>query len=137
MATDQEKIDILHRYIETLKSGHLDAIHSLLGDELSNNLRQSPMSHEVHSKEEVAAHGKAGGFDTFTMHDIFCGEDKVVGRYSYTLSSDIVPNAPDGKTTTVTGITIIRIENGKIVEVWNEQDHLGAVLGLEIPLGQG
>jgi predicted ester cyclase len=45
---------------------------------------------------------------------------------------------PTGKSITMTGIEIFRIENGKIAELWGEANLLGLMqqLGILPPLGQ-
>ena len=53
--------------------------------------------------------------------------DKVVARWTSTGTHDgpFQGIPPTGKTVTTTGITIFRLEDGKIVEEWSESDMIG------------
>jgi steroid delta-isomerase-like uncharacterized protein len=69
-----------------------------------------------------------------TVEDQIAEGDRVVSRYSVrgTHEGDFAGLPATGKQVTVTGITIDRIEGGKIVESWNEFNQLGLLqqLGL-------
>jgi steroid delta-isomerase-like uncharacterized protein len=62
-----------------------------------------------------------------TIEDMIAEGDKVVTRWTVrgTHKGEIMGIAPTGKQVTMTGISIDRIEGGKIVEEWNEMDMLG------------
>ena len=53
--------------------------------------------------------------------------DKVVGRVTMrgTHRGALMGIAPTGKHVTMTGIGIFRVEEGKIAEMWDNQDVLG------------
>ena len=59
--------------------------------------------------------------------DIIAAEDKVVTRWAASglHQGEVFTLAPTGKRITWTGITIWRIEAGKIVEAWVSRDTLG------------
>ena len=61
------------------------------------------------------------------VEDLVAEDDKVVARWSSvgTHSGDFMGTPPSGKTVRTTGITIFRLEDGKIVEEWSESDMLG------------
>ncbi len=70
------------------------------------------------------------GFPDFqvTIEDIFAGEGKkVVLRFTFhgTHEGEFTGFAPTGKQVTMAGIDIFRIADGKIVELWNQEDVLG------------
>ena len=58
------------------------------------------------------------------IDDAFGRRDKVITRWTADLTS------PAGKTVTVTGMTMVRIENGQIVEGWDNWDQLTMLLEL-------
>ena len=62
-----------------------------------------------------------------TVNDEVTDGDKVVVRWTFTGThkTDLMGIAPTGKRVTMTGISITRIDNGKIVEAWEEWDNLG------------
>jgi steroid delta-isomerase-like uncharacterized protein len=75
-----------------------------------------------------------------TVEDMVAEEDKVAARFTARgihkgAFMDLVPT---GKSITVTGIEIFRIENGKIAELWGEANLLGLMqqLGIFPPSGK-
>ncbi len=70
----------------------------------------------------------------FTVSDEVAEDDKVVIRWSFTGThkGQLMGIAPTGKPVAFTGMSITRILDGKIVEVWEEWDSLGMMqqLGL-------
>jgi steroid delta-isomerase-like uncharacterized protein len=63
----------------------------------------------------------------FTYEDQVAEGDKVVSRWTVrgTHKGELMGIPPTGKQTTVTGITIMRIADGKIAEDWANFDALG------------
>jgi steroid delta-isomerase-like uncharacterized protein len=61
------------------------------------------------------------------VEDLVAEGDKVVARWTSigTHEGDFMGVPPTGKRVTTSGITIFRLENGKIVEEWSESDMLG------------
>ncbi len=76
-----------------------------------------------------------------TINDEIYAGDKVVHRWTLvgTDTGGLMGNPPSGKELTFTGITTVRMKNGKIVERWANTDELGLLqqLGLApMPPGQ-
>jgi steroid delta-isomerase-like uncharacterized protein len=63
----------------------------------------------------------------FTIEDLIAEGDRVVVRWSSTgtHSGDFNGMPPTGRRATMHGIAIVRIEDGRIVEGWQEADRLG------------
>ena len=59
--------------------------------------------------------------------DIVAEGDKVVARWTWKgkHTGEFMGVPPTGKQVAITGISIFRIADGKIVEEWGEQDNLG------------
>jgi len=70
----------------------------------------------------------------FTPEDMIAEGDKVAVRWTGkgTQKGEFMGIGPTGKKVTVTGISIIRIVGGKIVEDWTEQDILGLLQQLGV-----
>ena len=70
-----------------------------------------------------------------TIDDIFGEDDEVVFRWTLqaTHSGPFQGMPPSGKTATLTGITILRLQDGQIVENWVEQDMAGLIQQLRPP----
>jgi predicted ester cyclase len=90
--------------------------------------------------------GWFSGFPDFSCpvsEPMIAESDRVVTRYAWsgthTAASPAVFNGlpPTGKKVTVTGITIDRLADGKIVETWCEEDVMGLAqqLGVVPPMG--
>lgn len=67
-----------------------------------------------------------------TVEDQVAEGDKVVTRWrgEMTHSGDLGGAAPTGRRVTITGITIDRFEDGKIVEAWRSMDTLRLLQGI-------
>jgi len=65
----------------------------------------------------------------YAVDDIVTEGDKVAVRWTGqgTHKGDLMGIAPTGKQVTITGISILRIAGGKIVEEWGEMNLLGAL----------
>jgi len=63
---------------------------------------------------------------TVTVHDALAVGDRVVGRYSYTgtFTNPLLGNAPTGEQVTMTSIDIWRVQDGRLIEHWDEINSL-------------
>ena len=75
-----------------------------------------------------------------TVEDMMAENDKVVARFTARgiHKGAFMSLPPTGKSITMTGIEIFRIENGRIAELWAEANLLGLMqqLGILPPLGE-
>jgi steroid delta-isomerase-like uncharacterized protein len=85
-----------------------------------------PITIELHRQFGLAS------YDAFSdlkrpVEDLVAEGDKVVARWTSigTHDGSFQGIPPTGKTITTSGITVFRLENGKIVEEWSESDMLG------------
>jgi predicted ester cyclase len=62
----------------------------------------------------------------FTLHDVIESGPLAASRWSVRLthSGDALGVPATGATTTITGMAMIRVEDGMVVEAWNEWDRL-------------
>jgi steroid delta-isomerase-like uncharacterized protein len=76
------------------------------------------------------------GFSDYrvAVEDMVAEGDKVVIRLTMrgTHEGEFMGITPTGKHVTWTGITILRIEGGKIVEIWNQVDNLSMMQQLGV-----
>ncbi len=63
----------------------------------------------------------------FTLEDLIAEGDKVVGRWTMQGTHDgpFLGVPPSGRPVTLSGIDIVRVAAGKIVEIWHLEDALG------------
>ncbi len=81
---------------------------------------------------EQFAQGLQAGFPDLNVEIDFAFEqgDKVVARWTATMThtGPFLEIGPTGRHATVTGTTIVKIANGKIVEGWDNWDQLGLLV---------
>ncbi|MFC2158882.1 ester cyclase [Acidobacteriota bacterium] len=133
-----DNTSLVKRYIETINAGNYDAMGDFLSPEYSI---YSPSGHpEPTSREKLIENykGVAQAFSEFKWDvvDIMAAGDKVICRMKVKGTTKAgVPGLPDAPTQIEIGmITIMRFENGKIAEEWQEDDQLGFArqLGMEL-----
>ena len=69
-----------------------------------------------------------------TIHDTIEQGEKVAARWTATMThnGEFLGFAPTGRTATITGISLQRWENGKIMEGWDNWDQLGLLVQLGV-----
>ena len=127
--SDQNKA-IARRALEVFGSGDLDALDDLVAENALDHDTQNPHG-DIRGPEgakQTAAMYRAAFSDLqITIEDQIAEGDKVVNRWTARGTQDgDLPGLPaSGRTSTVTGISIDRIEGGKIAESWGNWDTLG------------
>ena len=115
---------------EAFGQGRFEVIDELVADDFVN--RDTSIPPGVGSDREglkQLAQGYVAAFPDMELkvEDQVAEGDKVVSRWSArgTHKGELMGIPATGKQATVTGITIDRLESGKIVESWNNWDTLG------------
>ena len=127
--SDQNKT-IARRAVEIFGSGDLDELDKLVSEDAVDHDTQNPNVgiHGPEGAKRTAAMYRAAFPDLkITVEDQIAEGDKVVTRWIAVGTHDgDLPGLPaSGRSSTVTGIGIDRIEGGKIVEAWGNWDTLG------------
>jgi steroid delta-isomerase-like uncharacterized protein len=115
---------------EAFSQGRLEVLDELVAEDFVNHDPAVPPelpSGREGLKELVRFYRSAFPDTRLTIEDQIAEGDRVVTRYTArgTHQGDFAGIPPTGKQATVTGITIDRIEGGKLVESWNSFDQLG------------
>ena len=135
---EEQNKELAKRYIETFNTGNFDAFKEVLSPDYAI---YSPSGYpEPTSREKLIENykGAAEIFSEFTwsIEDIIAAGDKVICRImARGIYKGGVPDLPaTEKKFEFSLITIMRIENGKVLEEWQEDDQLGLVrqLGMEL-----
>ncbi len=118
MSSEEENKAVVRREQEELwnHTGNLDAAEELFAADQADAARQE------------AADFRRGFPDVVSIiEDIIAEGDKVVARWTSraTHQGEYMGISPTGKEVEFTGISIYRIEEGKIAESWNIEDQLG------------
>jgi predicted ester cyclase len=113
--------------------------HDLAGmtELFSNCIYHSPVTGELKGdayKELLTSQFGAFPDGRLTMEDQVTEGDKVVVRWSFTGThkGELMGIAPTGKRIAMTGMSIMRLVGGKIVEAWEEWDNLGMMQQLGV-----
>jgi steroid delta-isomerase-like uncharacterized protein len=132
---------IARRALEVFNSGNLDELDDLVSANAVDHDTQNPnadIGGPEGVKRSVSMYRAAFPDLRITLEDQIAEGDKVVTRWTATGTQDgDLPGLPaSGKTSTVTGIGIDRIADGKIAEAWTNWDTLGMMQQLgAVPAG--
>jgi len=140
---EEQNTALAKRYIEAFNNGNFEAFTELLS---SDYAIYSPSGYpQPTSREKLIENykGAAEAFSGFTwnIEDIIAAEDKVICRIM--ARGTFIGALPDLPATEkkfeFSLITIMRIEDGIIVEEWQEDDQLGLArqLGMELKPKEG
>jgi steroid delta-isomerase-like uncharacterized protein len=135
MSTETNKA-IIRRYIEDVwGKGDFAADQEVVATDLvdHNPVPGWPSDLEGHHQVLVIFRNAFPDLQ-ITLEDVIAEGDKVVDRWTMraTHSGPFMNIPPTGKQVTLTGMDITRIENGKIVELWHQEDMLGLLQQLGV-----
>ena len=127
MSTDANK-DIVLRYQAIYNSNNLDALREVVAEDFLTPRMMPGMPHGLEGARRIHQATLLGMPDWHTeIEDLIAEGDKVVARITMTGThiGDFFGIPATGKKISFSGIYIVRIANGKIVEHWGEEDSVG------------
>ena|SRR5687768_17469083 len=116
---------IVRRYQDIYNSNDLDCLIEVVSEDLLTPNIMPGIPHGLEGAKAAHRIMLAGFPDYQTIiEDMIAEGDKVVARIKMTgtHAGEFIGIQPTGKQVTFTGIYIVRIANGKIVEHWGEED---------------
>jgi steroid delta-isomerase-like uncharacterized protein len=140
--SEADNCALVNRFIdEVFNTGNFDAVDEILARDY---LHHDPTTQEFGSGIEGFKRLLGYYRDAFPdleirLDDQFAAGDRVVDRWTGhgTHQGELMGVAPTGRPVTAGGISIHRIENGRIAETWNNYDaagmlrQLGAISGIK------
>jgi len=123
----KENKEIAYRYFEeAYNQKNIDVLDEIVDEDIISHSPQEMQGLQV-IKEYVSGNRKTFPDVKFFIEDQIAEGDRVVTRITFkaTHKGEFRGIAPTGKKVTVTGINIMKIIDGKIVESWAEWDALG------------
>jgi steroid delta-isomerase-like uncharacterized protein len=129
---------LVSRYIETFNKGDYEVLKEHLSPDYAV---YSPSGYPEPTSREAVIENYKGALEVFSgftwsIEDMVAAEDKVICRIiAKGTYKGGVPGLPeDAKPFKFSMITIMRIEDGKVLEEWQEDDQLGLArqLGMEL-----
>jgi len=126
--------DIVRQYLDAFN----DRDRSTLSDLLAEDVVEHGIHEELHGLDDILDFQQRH-FDTFPDYSgeteaMVAEGDVVAVRYSVrgTHEGEYQDVEPTGKTAEWTGMAMYRVEDGRIAEIWLEEDRLGLLEQLEV-----
>jgi len=126
----KENVALMRRWFEEVwNQGKIETVHELLSED-AVGIGQGEPSAKIHGPADFIPFVERirGAFPDMkvTVEDAFGARDKVVVRWSGTMThtGDQLGIPASGKPVQISGITIVRIRDGKIIEGWDNWDQL-------------
>jgi steroid delta-isomerase-like uncharacterized protein len=127
--SDSNKNSIRRLFEEVWNKGNVAVVDELFAPAYAHHDPSSPdLGHGPEGEKRRATLYRSAFPDLrFTVEDVIADGDRVVARYSArgTHKGELNGIAPTGKQVNVSGVSIVRFANGKIVEGWANWDALG------------
>ena len=126
---------IIRRYREAHNQNNMDVLDDIVAADLTSHshLPNVPPGREG---GKMVHQGSVGSFPDgqTTTNDLIAEGDKVVERFTFvgTHKGEFLGIPATGKQITVTGMSIFRLTNGKIVEHWGENDAMGLLMQMGV-----
>ena len=141
MSVEENKALIRRGFWEVWNQRKLDVINETFAKDYVGHITGSPDINGPNGyKQLITMYINAFPDHQFKIEDQFGEGDKVVTRWTATSThkGELMGIPPTGKQSTVTGITINRISDNKVVEEWSNWDSLSMwqQLGVIPPPGQ-
>jgi steroid delta-isomerase-like uncharacterized protein len=126
--SEQNK-ETARRFLEAFQSGDVDALDDIVAENAVDHDPYNPHANEglEGAKKTVQMYRTAFPDLEFSIEFQLAEGDMVATRWigTGTHEGELMGMQPTGKKSSVTGIAIDRIQDGKIVESWNNWDTLG------------
>jgi len=131
----EENKALVHRIYECFSQNNLDVLDELIASDFTDhnpNPGQAPGLEGL--KQFISSMHSVLSDLQDNVEDMVAEGDKVVARLriSGTHQSEFMGAAPTGNQATFTGIDILRIAEGKVVEHWGNSDELGMMRQLGV-----
>ncbi len=138
--SEESKV-IVGRYFEAVNQHNLDALDEIFAADYIDHAAPPDQPPGPEGLKQFFAMMESG-FPDFrvTLEDTIAEGDSVAVRFTFhgTHQGEFMDIPPTGKPVTMSGIDIMRIKDGKITELWGQEDMLGMMqqLGVAPALGQ-
>jgi predicted ester cyclase len=141
MSTEENKAIVRRFFMEGPSRGDLGAADDLLAPNFTLHIPLPSQPGIAGMNDVITACRAAFEHLNVTVEDMVAEGDMIAARFSARgiHKGTFMGLPPTGKSITMTGIEIFRIEEGKIVELWGEANLLGLMsqLGILPSLGDG
>jgi steroid delta-isomerase-like uncharacterized protein len=130
---------IARAVFDVWSTGNLERLDGLVASDVVHHDPYDPHAADglAGMKRTIALNRAAFADMLLAVEDQVAEGDRVVTRWrgEMTHTGDLAGVAATGRRLTITGITIDRIEDGRIVEAWRSMDTLGLLRGIGVVEG--
>jgi len=138
----EENKALIRRFCEEVWNlGHLNVVAEIFSENyVRHDLRPGNPMPGPEGQKRIAADFRAAFPDLqMTLDLIIAEDDMVMTRWTTqgTHTGQWGNIQPTGKRAVFSGVNIFRIQNGKVVELWNHRDDLGLIQQLGVPIYAG
>jgi steroid delta-isomerase-like uncharacterized protein len=134
MTQAQRNKDTAQAVFAVWNSGELDGLDDLVAPDVVHHDPYDPHGADglAGMKKTIALNRGAFPDIEITVEDQIAEGDRVATRWSASMTheGELMGAPPSGRQASITGITIDRFEDGKIVEAWRNMDTLGLLTGI-------
>lgn len=128
MSAEENKA-VVHRMLEeAINQRNLDVLDEIFAPEFVDHTAVPGQAPGVEGLKQFFAMMDAG-FPDFraAVEDVIAEGDKVAVRFTFhgTHQGEFMDIPPTGRRVTMPGIDILRVVDGKVVELWGQEDVLG------------
>jgi predicted ester cyclase len=133
-ARDEVYAEIARDYIDAWDRLDPSALDAVLSPAVRGHVNGRTFEGVDIVKARIAAHRQAYAPSSFTLEDLVVSGDKAVVRWVFrgTHSGPLGKLPATGREVTVTGMNLLRFEDGWIVEMWVNADDLGELTQLGV-----
>jgi steroid delta-isomerase-like uncharacterized protein len=131
----EENKALVRRQVDVWNTGDLSALDEVFAADLVNHDPPPGAASDREGFKQIIAMNRAGFPDMkLTIEDMVAEGDRVVNRWtlSGTHEGEYMGIPPTGRKVVLKGISIHRIEGGKVVENWHEMDMMGVMAQLGV-----
>ena len=141
MTPQHNKALIRRFYEEVWGKGNLDVVYEVFAaDYTRHDLRPGNPLPGPEGQKKIAADFRAAFPDLKVTIDLMIAEDDLVVARVTNAGTNTGPwggTPPTGKPARFSGVNIFRLEQGRVVEIWNHRDDLGVMQQLGAPIYAG
>ncbi len=128
MNVHEQNREIVRRYLDAWERFDLDALDGIIAPDVIDHMAYEGQQTGIEGYRQFFTMWRDAFPDLHTdIHDTIVDDDKVAVRWTATGThrGEYDGVAPTGKRVSFSAISLMRIENGRIVEEWVNQDTLG------------
>ncbi len=135
MSAEENKAVVRRLFDEVVNQGNLAVLDELVTDDIVTHTPVPGITPDREgSRQFLGVYLTAFPTQHTEVHDVIAEKDRVVVRHTHhvTHGGEFMGMPPSGREATVAGIEIFRVANGRIAEMWHQDDMLSLLQQLGV-----